>query len=386
MVSHFIIFLLLLFSWHSYGSLSFLPQGQVEAISGNIGIARSASVGANIYNPASLFGLEGNSLSASGTILSSTYFDIGGGTIEPIENSRFNTQLPGYFASVHKYSDSYWSLFINTENSFYLENYYKLNTALTSYSSVIKLYVNMTTTALGASYSASTSKNWSWGALLKLNLVNSHNYVLSKQVIANTYSSSFQDSKSTTNILTFRIGTLWNPQGHFSVGGFIQPSGNILSNERTQFNYSVYSDGSQSDLSNNNTSELNIPFQSGLGVKYDISSVWTMFADYIKGNSEDYKDEYNSIKKTSEEIGYGASLEYHGAKDKKWYIGINEKLYTNDTKEKTTYFSLGTVFKVSFLKTLLGGYFTNYQELETKDSSQSKADSVGVIFSTEYSY
>ena len=73
-----LLFLIVLSAMPAQAFLDLQPHGTRQALLGNNGIALWASEGAGAYNPASLVGIKGNTLSASGSFLSISTFNIRG--------------------------------------------------------------------------------------------------------------------------------------------------------------------------------------------------------------------------------------------------------------------------------------------------------------------
>jgi hypothetical protein len=387
------IVIVLLMPLTAFTQWSLVPQGQIEAISANVGIARRSSIGGAVLNPASLSNLTGDSISASGSILSYTQFqfsqrsDANGADLSPAPTTQ---QIPGLFATAKDLGESgHFVSFLHTENQAKFEKFIQTSTSTDSYdfSTNYEYLTDLNSMGIGTGLGYRISKHWDLGILVKLNILKSRSFGLIKYRFNETYTSTFSDENSEKLLLNGRLGAIWSPTSNFSMGTYIQPTGHTLSNRRTFFHYSVSSAGTVEDETNLKPSEGTTPIQSGVGISLKLNAKTTLLFDLSREDSKGYVDPSGFEVKNNFSEFKGSAVEFLTAPDKKWVVGFSQNDLFDSSTNKITIVSLGSQFNISFLKTTLGAYHISYESKNKSNSeTNDKFSSLGIIYSTEFQY
>jgi hypothetical protein len=382
-----------LFSLLSEAFYFMTPQGQREAMMGNVGIALSGSEGSVLFNPAGVAGLESDRISASGSLLNVSTFKInyGADSFSDKSTEPSFSQIPGLITGYNKTSFAILGFYINTD---YFINFDKLFTyngpTYTAYSESIS-NLNSLNLGLVAAKTTYLSKDMKlqYGISLGVNLLESHNSSFNKSVVTagNTYTSTFENTNIKTTNFTGQIGLqLLTPS--FSIGTTFRPRGGRISSSYSKFAYSVSTSGTIEDRSSNTGEALDTPIRYGLGIGTNIFKATKLLidADAIEG-LEKNKDSSDPLSGRTNSVGMG--IEQVLESGNHIFAGLRNSKIKTDTTQEVWLASAGFEYKMNFIKNYFGGYVSEYSSKSSDDPSRITSFSfinAGLIIATQYAF
>lgn len=370
----------------------FIPQGQREALMGNVGIALNSSEGAVLYNPAGAAGLDSARISASGSLLNASTFEV---EYKGSFNDRNATpsffQIPGLIAG---YSQTSWGnvgFFINTD---YLVNFEKLITYETSqyrlYTDIINNFNSLNLGLVIANLaSVSDSLKLQYGFTLNLNMLesNSNSFTKTYTTYNNVYRASFSTKTVKTTNLVGRLGIL--AQGSdYSLGGYIQPKGTRISTSYSNFAYEVDTAGTVTDNSTNTGSPLYTPTNYGVGIGLQPSKHLRLYLDMNVSEAAADEGAETDGPGNSRVDFLGLGGEYTLAAGNHIYAGLSNSITKSENGLNTWLLSSGFDYKISFIKNYFGAYYSLTRSLNEAEANRNKSSFsyFGIIIASQYAF
>jgi len=375
-----------------WGYSIYTPQGHREALMGNNGIAYNASEGAAIYNPAGAAGLESSRISAGGSLLNASVFELGGnpsGSMTDKTTSPSYTQIPGLITGYQKFDWGRTGFFINTDYNITFDKFFTFNSNVgTSYT---ELATNLNALNLGLLYANSVplgeELKLQFGFTVSLGLLEMQQSTFSKAYLPSTsaYISGFANQNVKTTNIMGRVGTLLAAPS-YSVGAYYQPRSSALSSSFSNFSYQVSSVGEVVDNSTNEGPPLLNSEIYGAGVGFALGKSLKVFVDANVVTPDDS----TTITSSGRVESAGSGLEYTLKSDNHIYGGVTYSEEKGRSQTKGWMTSTGFDYKVSFIKNYFGIYYTRYTTPEKTEGSNSSSGStlswLGILIASQYSF
>lgn len=364
------------------------PQGQREALMGNVGIALNGSEGAAIYNPAGLATLGNSRISVSGSLLNISQSKASVNSAIKTEVDADNealslSQIPGMVAGYTQTSSGVIGYFFNTNASLSFEKFIEINSSHGTNYTVFG--TNLSSLHIGGAWAHKTTLSDRWSLQYGLTLgaiMNDHNSRLfskTKNNLTGAYTSSFQNKLTKTINATARAGVLLDSPDS-AYGLYIQPEGGRLSSSYSRFAYSASTDGTVQDDSAGDGPDVKTPMDVGLGVALKKWKNWNLFYDANYSQvRESQEAESSSLVKT---VIQGLGCEYTLSSGTSLFTGLTHaKKFQEDYDSEGFLWSGGFNYSISFLKNYVGLYAS-----EERGTLGWKMNFFGVMLGTQYSY
>ncbi|WP_413291527.1 hypothetical protein [Bdellovibrio sp. HCB337] len=369
----------------------FIPQGQREALMGNVGISLPSSEGAPIYNPASAAGLSSDRISASGSLLNVTSTKMGNeSSFRDKSTSPSFSQIPGLITGYNKTSWGNVGFFINTDYMLSFDKLFAYNE--TNFTGYTEYEASLNSLNIGVIFanSAEFTKTLQlhYGITASLNSLEIKQSIFSKTHVptGNIYTGSFDNTNSkSTNVLT-RLGLLLKDSS-YSVGTYYQPQGSVMTSSYSKFAYSVSSNGTVYDESTNTGNALTTPTNYGLGASINLKSTRILLdINIVEGSIEDQTGEEDIKKDRTEAVGLG--LEQALQSGNNIYAGVSYSKLRSENPSDIWLVSGGFDYKISFIRNYFGAYYSAYKSPPNAqtNSSGSTVSYAGIILASQYSF
>lgn len=370
----------------------YFPQGQREALMGNVGIALSDSEGSVLYNPAGAAGLNADRISASGSLLNASIYKIENSGVVDRSTSPSYTQIPGLIAGYHKTTWGQLGFFINTDIHFNFNKFLTMdNSEFGQYYSEFELRYNSLNLGLiyATSQDLTPSTTLQYGFTARLNLVEAQQnaFIKTYAQASDTYIGKFNNTVVNTTNFVGRLGVLLNSDT-YSLGAFYQPKGSILNSSYSQFSYEVSTGGTVQDDSTNSGPAVETPTSYGFGFSFKLLKRTRLYLDsnIFEASTPDNSDA--NLKIIQFRIAsYGVGVEHTLASGNNLYGGLHYAEEGSASKPKTWLFSTGFDYKINFIRNYLGAYYSQYEsKAENTNVSSSIMSFIGVIIASQYTF
>ncbi len=366
---------------HAYYNLS--PKGFSEGLLGNNGIALDASVGANVYNPAGLNGLEQSNFSAATSVLSITQFNVASNQLSDRSPPPNFKSSSAYLMNQIQLGAHFISFYFSNEIDLQVSKYFLVDILGTQTAANVESSVG--NSKFGVTYAGSLSETFFYGIGPMIHLVNTKNLRLSKSQTATVTGSDYNLESVNETACSIRLGGLYKME-KLNLGFYFEPQGQEMSSSRTEDSVYVSTDGTVLDKSNTTAYSYRSPMQYGVGIKYSFNENHYLVFDIDKiersdkpGNQDEQgaQGNYQGLGyrwKYSNETAFMTGFKYSEVRD----------YATDNNLTLLTYINLGASTKVKFLTNLINLFTSRYESIQ--DNGSSTIENTGISFATSYSY
>ncbi len=367
----------------SFAYYNLSPKGFNEGLLGNNGIALDASVGANVYNPAGLNGLEKSNFSAATSVLSITQFSVGSSQLSDRSPPPNFKSSSAYLMNQIQVGGHFVSFYFSNEIDIQVSKYFLVDILGTQTAANVESSVG--NSKFGVTYAGNFSENFFYGISPTIHLVNTKNLRLSKSQTASATGSDYDLESVNETAISIRLGGLYKLE-KINFGFYVEPQGQAMSSSRTEDNLYISTDGTVLDKSNSTSYSYRSPMQYGLGIKYSFAENHFVVIDLDKIERSDQpgnQDEKGPLG-TSQGIGY----QWQYSKETGLMTGFKYSEVRDYGKDLNltllTYMNIGVSTKVKFLTNLLNLFNSKYEAIQ--GSGSSSIENTGISFATSYSY
>ncbi len=367
----------------SYGYYNLSPRGFNEGLLGNNGIALDASVGANVYNPAGINGLEKSNFSAATSVLSITQFSVASNQLSDRSPPPNFKSSSAYLMNQIQLGEHFVSFYFSNEIDLQVSKYFLVDILGTQTAANIESSVG--NSKFGATYAGSLSENFFYGISPMVHLVNTKNLRLSKSQTASVAGSEYNLESVNETACSIRLGGLYKLE-KLNLGFYFEPQGQEMSSSRTEDNLYISTDGTVLDKSNSTAYPYRSPMQYGFGIKYTFAENQFLVVDFDKIERSDRPGNEDEKGPLGTSQGFGYQWQY--SKDTGFMSGFKysevRDYATENNLTLLTYVNVGVSTKVKFLTNLLNLFTSKYEAIQSGGSSL--IENTGLSFATSYSY
>lgn len=380
-MQHILIIFILFYSLQSHSYLNLLPKGTEQSLMGNNGIALIENDGAGAYNPASIIGIKGPTLSASGSVISISTLKFGEATFQDKSDTPSLELGSPYLTLLLGTNYFNYGFYISNELNFNFNKYLEFNT--TGFKGSTNLEINIKINKLGFLIAAEAGPLY-YGLSPAIYTITERSNTLTKTESLGTSTNTFDLKTNESSVFATRFGAGYRYKD-LILAAYFEPPGSLISNRRTENQSTVSSAGLITDDSNTDSSNKVTKLQWGIGLNYKLSPLIDLIVDFSVLEAEHYYDGNSSEESPRmNRIGVGSRIIYD--LDTNIMFGIQQTEYLSYKKTeifKSIYTNVGVERKISFLKSLFNIFYSSYSNT---GSATTEIKNYGLSVGTSYSY
>lgn len=377
MKSVFLI-LSLLFAEDAFAVISPFPVGHLESFMANTGAALENSPGNVIYNPAGLGFRESKDLniSVSGNALGQQHFKLDG-----LEQESNDLKLrPLLTAGIYPVADGMGAVFVANPISF------KIFQGTQSDNGTAQTKANVTVDtdniAAGLSYGRALNSQISWGVSAGLTFSSTEAYAYSSYVQSGVSAETqYQETHTKNSVVFVMPGVMWKVTSDWTVGASMNFTPLTLNDEASRVNSETNS------ATPNQISQTSVKYKTRAKEDPDVLAgtqvrvgLHRLFADvaYNGVESSQNEDGVNTTSAAFWSYSVGWKYERRGQFQPLAGLGYADRVVSTDYIATAGCSILNRTNEL-----ILGAYYT---KSDSRSSTDSSYDSIGVMFSSSLNY
>ena len=373
----FFVILFLLFAEGAFAVISPFPVGHLESFMANTGAALEDSPGNVIYNPAGLGFREAKELniSVSGNALGQQHFQL-----EGLEQQSNDLKLrPLLTAGIYPIADGMGAVFVANPISF------KIFQGTQSESGAAQAKANVTVDtdniAAGVSYARNLNSSFSWGVSTGVTFSSTETYAYSSYQTSSIAATEYQESHTKNSIIFLMPGIMWKITPDWTVGASMNFTPVTLNDEASRVdsvtNSATPTQISQTTVKYKTHSKEDPDVLLGTQVRLGLHR---LFTDVAYNGVESAQNE-NGVNTTSSAFwSYSVGWKYDRAGQFQPMAGLGYA----DRVISTDYIATAGCSILNRANELILGLY--YTKSDSRSSTDSSYDSVGVMFSSSLNY